>query len=79
MAAKDWAEIYDSYNAAELDAEIAALKKQKSVFSQQTVGGKSFTKDLRLLQDQLQAAIRVKNLRNADEGVFDGRVDFSGV
>lgn len=79
MAAKDWSEIYDSYSVEELTEEISSLKKQKSVFVTQQVGSKSFTRDLGELRDQLQAAIRVKNLKSADPDAFSGRVDFSGV
>jgi len=79
MAASDWAEIYRSYSPEELATEIVELKKQKSVFSSQQIGSKSYTKDLQMLQSQLQAAIRVQNGRKAPEGEFSGVVDFSGV
>ena len=57
------------------------LKGQISVFSQQTVGGKSYVKDLNELRGQLAAAIRVQNERSLppryNYGV--GSMDFSRV
>ncbi len=39
----------------ELLAEKVALKAQRSIFTQQSMGSKGLTRDLRLLEDKLQA------------------------
>jgi hypothetical protein len=53
---------YDSFllgyrmeSTEDLLAEKAALKAQQTIFSQQGMGTKSLTRDLRLLEDKLQA------------------------
>ncbi len=71
-------ETFRSYSTEELDTEIAELKRQKSLFSSQNIGSKSYTKDLRELRDQLQAAIRVKNERSQGPCARSfGTTDFS--
>lgn len=60
MAASDWVEIYRSYDPVQLATEVEDLKRQKSVFTSQTVGGKSYVKDLKALQDQLAGGTRGK-------------------
>lgn len=69
MAAPEWIEIFrDAYSAAELDARIAELKKEISVYSAQAVGQKNYQKDLKELKDQLSAAVRVKMQRAGKAG-----------
>ena len=63
MASPEWLEIYATYSDAELVAEVAALKRQNSIFSSQTVGSKSFTRDLQELKNKLSSAIRVQTER----------------
>lgn len=72
-------EVYQSYSGAELTAEIARLKTARQGYLSQSVGGKSYTQDLRRVDDMLQACIRVQN-QNASSGnaAMSGRADFSG-
>jgi hypothetical protein len=76
MSYINWTEIYGDYSDDQLAEEIAKLKKQVDAYTSQSVGGKSYTKDVRLVQDQLQGAIRVKNSRRGTES-FTGIADFS--
>lgn len=87
MASSDWIEIYGSYSAEELDAEIASLKQQLSAANgmvSQGAGSKSYQRDLLHLQNRLHSAIRVRNNRTSsalgprDSGAW-GVADFSGV
>lgn len=75
MASPEWVEIFESYSPAELAARIAELKEEVSVYSQQNVGTKSYTKDLAELRGQLAAAVRVQKQRtfsrNRSVGVTD--------
>lgn len=64
MASLEWMEIYRTYTPAELDAEITALKGQATLYTSQTMGEKSYAKDLVMVQNRLQAAVRVRNERN---------------
>ncbi len=79
MASPEWIEIFRSYTQDELFAHVAKLKQNISVFSQQAVGSKSFTRDLNELRSQLAAAVRVQNERsqgsrvNQSVGVTDFR------
>jgi hypothetical protein len=80
MASQEWIEIYRSYTSDELDTAISDLKQQETLFTQQSVGSKSFSKDLRELRDKLHAAERVRNERSqsaANQGF--GIPDFSNV
>lgn len=61
MASSEWMEIYRAYTPAEIENEITNLKREATLYTQQTSGEKSYTKELRLVQDRLQAAIRVRN------------------
>jgi hypothetical protein len=82
MAASDWVEIYQAYSDEELTKEIADLKKLAVPFTGQTVGSKSYEKDLREVRDRLQAAIRVLNARGgagASEADWTAVADFGGV
>lgn len=80
MAAEQWMEIYRSYEAADLTAEIASLQKDlKGGFSSQGSGSVNHSRDLNDLRDRLAAATRVKNER-ANRGAGNqhrGVVDFS--
>ena len=81
MASPEWLEIFRSYTPQELADQIATLKRQVSVFTQQSVGGKSYVKDLAELRGQLSAAVRVQNERGqpADENYGVGVTDFSRI
>ncbi len=63
MSSTRWQEIYRSYDADELAAEITRLKTQATLYTQQTFGDKSYTKDLVQIEERLHAAIRVRNER----------------
>jgi hypothetical protein len=78
MASQEWIEIYRSYSSAELDKAISDLKEQESLFTEQSIGSKSFAKDLRELREKLHAAIRVKSERSqSPETKSWGIPDFS--
>ena len=80
MASTEWLEIFRSYTPTELAAQVTDLKKQISVFTSQTVGQKSYTKDLTELRGQLSAAIRVQNERaHPKDNPGFGITDFSGI
>lgn len=80
MASSSWQEIYESYSASELAAEIAALKKRNTGFSAQgSPSGKSYQADLNELREQLAAAIRVQANRGSGAVGRVGLVDFSGM
>ena len=81
MAAEQWMEIYRSYEAEELDAEIVQLRKDvRGGFAAQNHGGTGHQRDLAELRDRLAAATRVKNERRAggNSGWQVGKADFSG-
>lgn len=83
MAMENWAEIYRSYTAAELNTEIEDLKKSlKGGFSVQGAGSVNHQRDLAQLESRLQAATRVKNSRagggSGGRNPMKGSVDFSG-
>ena len=80
MAKSDWVEIYRAYEAADLNEEMAQLKKDlKGAFSSQGVGSVSHSRDLQILQDRLGAATRVINERKARASGMSlrGWADFS--
>jgi hypothetical protein len=80
MAAENWMEIYRSYEAAELNDEIAQLKKDlRGALTAQGSGSVSHQRDVVMLENRLQAATRVKNERaNRGKGNgMKGTVDFS--
>jgi len=79
MASQEWIEIYRSYSGDELDDEIDSLKQQLSIFSSQSVGSKSFTRDLETLKNRLHAATRVKKEMGQPDVGSSGVTDFSGV
>lgn len=55
--------VYRSYDTGELIALRDKIKGSYSTMSSQTVGSKSYTRDLRLLQSQLEAITFVLNER----------------
>jgi hypothetical protein len=79
MALTDHLEIYQSYTDEELVTEIAELKKQRKGYLSQSAGGKSYSQDLRRIDDMLRACIRVQNERrsSAQGGGSFAIVDFS--
>ena len=78
MASLEWMEIYRSYSPEELDTEITMLKAQATLYTSQSIGEKSHTKDLVMVQNRLQAAIRVRNERvNLYSNPSYGVADFS--
>lgn len=83
MAATDYYTLYRSKTDAELDAAIVALEKQlDAAFTSQTVGSKSYTRDMNIVKDRLQAAAYIKSERTSDATGIDphsGVVDYSGV
>ena len=80
MASSSWQEIYESYSAAELAVEIAALKKRNTGFSAQgSPSGTSYQADLNELREQLSAAIRVQTNRSGAGVPRVGVVDLSGM
>lgn len=81
MAAEQWMEIYRSYGGEELASEITTLQKDLSGgFRSQGSGSVQHERDLQELRDRLQAAVRVKNERNArgSGNGNKGRVSFGG-
>ncbi len=77
MASPEWVEIFESYSPEELAAQITKLKDQVSVYSQQAIGNKSYTKDLAELRGQLAAAGRVQKARTLKGDHSRGVSDFS--
>jgi len=66
MADADLLLIYRSLDSADLQARKAKLLASITTYSSQTVGQKSFTKDLRHFRDQLAAITFVLNERGGD-------------
>ena len=77
MARADWIFIFRSYTTDALTAQKDNLISQMSVFSQQNVGSKSFTRDLVELRDQLGAATFVLQERGFPVNQCIGTKDFS--
>ena len=78
MASLEWMEIYRSDTPEALAAEIVMLRQQATLYTQQSVGDKSYAKDLLMVQNRLQAAIRVRNERaNRYRNPYIGTPDFS--
>ncbi len=72
-------EVYESYTGPELEEEITRLKTARKGYLSQSVGSKSYTQDLRRIDDMLQACVRVKNGKaSTGNGAMSGRADFSG-
>jgi len=59
----DWIEIYRDYTPEELDAEIAKLKQEATLYTAQSIGDKGYQKSLEMVQNRLHAAIRVRSER----------------
>ncbi len=64
MADASWIEIYSSYTGEELAAEIVQLKGELTIYRTQSVGSKSFERDLESLKNRLHAAVRARNEKN---------------
>lgn len=78
----DWIEIYRDYTPEELDAEIAKLKQEATLYTAQNIGDKGYQKSLEMVQNRLHAAIRVRSERRAAAGGRNpswGVPDFSGL
>jgi hypothetical protein len=77
----DWIEIYRDYSGEELDAEIAKLKQEATVYTAQNIGDKGYQKSLEMVQNRLHAAIRVRNERRQGGSINPswGVPDFSGL
>jgi hypothetical protein len=73
----DWMEIYRDYEPVELDAEIAKLKQEATVYTAQNIGDKGYQKSLEMVQNRLHAAIRVRNERRQTQNPSWGVPDFS--
>lgn len=79
MAYIDHLEVYQSYSSTELSEEITRLKTARKGYLSQSAGSKSFTQDLRRIDDMLRAAVRVQNERGSTRTGADSRAtaDFS--
>ena len=78
----DWIEIYRDYTPEELDAEIAKLKQEATLYTAQNIGDKGYQKSLEMVQNRLHAAIRVRSERRQAAGGRNpswGVPDFSGL
>jgi hypothetical protein len=62
-----------------LQAREAELEAQETIFSAQAMGNTSMQRDLRLLQDQLNAIALVLKERQTTGNSSVGVVDFSGI
>lgn len=79
MADGSWLLIFRSLTTEELLEKKEALIGSMTTLSSQTVGSKSFTRDLRELKSQLEAVVFVLNERGMAGGYPRGIVfDFSG-
>ena len=85
MAVADFLLRFRSLSTAALQAKQTALEAQDTIFQSQGMGTKTMTRDLRLLQDQLNAIAFVLKERGCVTiipAVINhniGVVDFSGV
>lgn len=80
MADGSWLLIYRSYSTDDLSTEHDNLIGQLTTLSSQTVGNKSFTRDLRELKNRLEAVVFVMNERGLPYGYIRNIVfDFSGI
>ena len=79
MASAEWLEIYRSYEDDELNTEIAELReavRKSASMSAQTIGSKSFQRDLIEQRSRLAAATRVSNERYTQGGFMGNRVGY---
>jgi hypothetical protein len=81
MANSDWNLFYRNYSDDELVAEMQALKSQMTIFTQQSIGSKSMTRDLSLLKDRLVSVAFVQKERayGTCPGYGVGITDFSRI
>lgn len=77
MSNGSWNLIYRGYSSEDLLAERDNLRSQLSIFATQSVGSKSFTRDLRELRDRLEACQFVVNERGQLVKHSEVTVDFS--
>jgi hypothetical protein len=87
MALTGWFEIYESYSNEELAKEIADLKKASmgAEYTSQTIAGgggsQAHTRDPKVIEEKLRAALRVQKSRSGgSQGrqAYVGQADFSG-
>ena len=79
MSSNRWQEIYRTYTAEELEAEIAEMKKQATFYTAQSFGDKTYQKDLTNVEERLHAGIRVRNERRFSDVSNVGIPDFGGL
>lgn len=85
MAVADHLLRFRLMSTEDLQAKKLQLEGQESIFSQQSIGSKSATRDLRLLYEQLNAIANVlaeRGIQCVVKAPFNnsvGTVDFSGV
>lgn len=85
MAANDMLLDYRSYSTDELTAERTALRAARTTFVSQSMGTKSFQKNLNLLEDRIRAVAYVLRERGSLEptvptvNVGVGQTDFSQI
>jgi hypothetical protein len=65
MAMSDHTLGYRAETTAALQAELATLKGARTTFIQQSIGTKSFQRDLRLMEERIQAVNYVLRERGA--------------
>lgn len=76
---EQWLNIYRDYTLAELDAEIASLRKQASnPYNSQTEGERSYSRSTAETRDRLEAAQQAKREKTGRAVVREGTADFSG-
>lgn len=77
-AKEDWIEIYDDYSAAELTAEITALKERlDNPYVNQSEGQRGYTRSINEDRARLAAAKQVQRGRSNSNHRRHGRADFS--
>ncbi len=75
----DWLEIYRSYTASDLAAEVVSLQNSvRGGFVSQGSGSVTNQRDLTELRDRLRAAVRVQGERSGRAASRVARADFSG-
>jgi hypothetical protein len=80
MTSQEWLEWYrNEYTADELQDEVDSLKEQLSIFASQSVGSKSFTRDLEALKQRCNAASRAKLEKGKINVGNSGVTDYSRV
>lgn len=77
-AKEDWIEIYDDYSAADLDAEITALKARlDNPYVNQSEGQRGYTRSINEDRTRLSAAKQVLRERSTSNQRRHGVADFS--